>query len=273
MRTVESYDIDKNVEILKEAWEYAKDHEEPAVVIFTHPCMLLRQEQPKILVRVNDDTCIGCKFCINFFNCPGLAFDENSKKAFIDERYCVKCGVCTNVCLTGLLRSYRRREDNAIHHRWSWRQGILFTSRVLGKIALKRGENTIGSEEHGMAQRGGSVISHFKIGPYKSPLISVGDADILLAFDQNEGIRNLHFLNDGGHSVINVHKREAFQNENLKKYLTKRNISTFLLNGYEILDKHMGGNYLFLNVLILGAMSALGIGGICFEEIERLFQA
>ena len=49
-------------------------------------------------------------------------------------------------------------------------QGILFTSRVLGKIALKRGENTIGSEEHGMAQRGGSVISHFKIGPYKSPL-------------------------------------------------------------------------------------------------------
>lgn len=148
-------------------------------------------------------------------------------------------------------------------------QGILFTSRVLGKIALKRGENTTGSEEHGMAQRGGSVISHFKIGPYKSPLISVGDADVLLAFDQNEGIRNLHFLNDGGHSVINVHKREAFQNENLKKYLTKRNISTFLLNGYEILDKHMGGNYLFLNVLILGAMSALGIGGTCFEEIEE----
>jgi indolepyruvate ferredoxin oxidoreductase alpha subunit len=103
VRTVESYDINKNVEILKEAWEYAKDREEPAVVIFTHPCMLLRQEQPKILVRVNDDTCIGCKFCINFFNCPGLAFDEGSKKAFIDERFCIKCGVCTNVCPHGAI--------------------------------------------------------------------------------------------------------------------------------------------------------------------------
>jgi len=103
VRTVESYDINKNVEILKEAWEYAKDHEEPAVVIFTHPCMLLRQEQPQIPVHVNDDTCIGCKFCINFFNCPGLAFDEGSKKAFIDERFCIKCGVCTNVCPHGAI--------------------------------------------------------------------------------------------------------------------------------------------------------------------------
>ncbi|HOJ82541.1 MAG TPA: 2-oxoacid:acceptor oxidoreductase family protein [Acetomicrobium flavidum] len=148
-------------------------------------------------------------------------------------------------------------------------QGILFASRVLGQIALKRGENVIGSEVHGMAQRGGSVISHFKVGPYKCPLISAGDADVLLAFDQNEAIRNLHFLKDGGHCVINVHRREAFQNESLKTYLAKRKIDAFLLNGYEILNEHMGGNYLFLNVLILGAMGGLNIGGISFEEIKE----
>ena len=90
------------MEILKEAWEYAKDREEPAVVIFTHPACCL-DKSSKILVRVNDDTCIGCKFCINFFNCPGLAFDEGSKKAFIDERFCIKCGVCTNVCPHGAI--------------------------------------------------------------------------------------------------------------------------------------------------------------------------
>lgn len=147
-------------------------------------------------------------------------------------------------------------------------QGILFASRVLGEIAIKRGENVIGSEVHGMAQRGGSVISHFKVGSYKSPLISAGDADVLLAFDQNEAIRNLHFLKNGGYGIINVHKMEVFKNESLKKYLTKRNISTFLLKGYEILNEHMKGNYLFLNVLILGAMGALNLGGISFDEVK-----
>jgi len=147
-------------------------------------------------------------------------------------------------------------------------QGILFASRVLGEIAIKRGENVIGSEVHGMAQRGGSVISHFKVGSYKSPLISAGDADVLLAFDQSEGIRNLHFLKKGGYGIINTHKMEVFQNESLKKYLTKRNISTFLLKGYEILNEHMKGNYLFLNVLILGAMGALNVGGISFDEVK-----
>lgn len=104
----------------------------------------------------------------------------------------------------------------------------------------------IGSEVHGMAQRGGSVISHSRWGLW-CPLISAGDADVLLAFDQNEAIRNhLHFLKDGGHCVINVHRREAFQNESLKTYLAKRKIDAFLnLNGYEILNEHMGGNYLF----------------------------
>ena len=53
-------------------------------------------------------------------------------------------------------------------------QGIVFASKVLGHIALKRGEPVVGSEVHGMSQRGGSVISHFKIGAYKSPLVRKG---------------------------------------------------------------------------------------------------
>jgi len=67
-------------------------------------------------------------------------------------------------------------------------QGILFSSRVLGHIAMSKGETVIGSEVHGMAQRGGSVISHFKIGDYSSPLVKAGEADTLLAFDQNEAL-------------------------------------------------------------------------------------
>ncbi|NLB84020.1 MAG: indolepyruvate ferredoxin oxidoreductase [Synergistaceae bacterium] len=146
-------------------------------------------------------------------------------------------------------------------------QGILFTSRVLGKIALDRGVEVIGSEVHGMAQRGGSVVSHFKIGDYQSPLVQTGEADVLLAFDQGEGIRNLSFLKDGGSLVVNIHDEKAFENPNLKEYLKKRHIKVHSVKGYDLLREHMGGNFLFLNVLLAGAMCASGVTDLAFDEV------
>ena len=146
-------------------------------------------------------------------------------------------------------------------------QGILFTSKVLGKIALDRGAEAIGSEVHGMAQRGGSVVSHFKMGSYQSPLVQAGEADVLLAFDQNEGIRNLHFLKDGGSFVVNIHDEKAFKNPNLREYLQKRNIKVHSVKGYDLLREHMGGNFLFLNVLLAGAMCASGVTDLSFDEV------
>ena len=103
VKTVEAYDVALGKAVIREAWEHARSHREPAVVIFRHPCMLLRPEQPAIPVKVDQDTCIGCKFCINFFNCPGLVFDGDAGKAVIDERFCVSCGVCTSVCPHGAI--------------------------------------------------------------------------------------------------------------------------------------------------------------------------
>ncbi|MDR1378892.1 MAG: 2-oxoacid:acceptor oxidoreductase family protein [Synergistaceae bacterium] len=143
-------------------------------------------------------------------------------------------------------------------------QGILFTSKVLGKIAIGKGLSAIGSEVHGMAQRGGSVISHFKVGNYKGPLVTEGNADVVMAFDQSEGIRNLSFLRKGGTFLVNTSSPQAFQNESLKKYLTDREIVTCRFPGYDILNQHMDGNTLFLNVLILGTASGMKIEG--FEK-------
>ncbi|MDR1873610.1 MAG: 2-oxoacid:acceptor oxidoreductase family protein [Synergistaceae bacterium] len=140
-------------------------------------------------------------------------------------------------------------------------QGILFTSRVLGKIAIDRGLSVIGSEVHGMAQRGGSVISHFRVGDYSGPLITEGHADVVMAFDQNEGIRNLSFLKDGGTFVVSVQDPAVLENAHLKKFLGDRKIRTCAFTGFRILDEHMQGNYLFLNVLILGAASGAGVEG------------
>jgi indolepyruvate ferredoxin oxidoreductase beta subunit len=148
-------------------------------------------------------------------------------------------------------------------------QGILFSSRVLGHIAMSKGETVIGSEVHGMAQRGGSVISHFKIGDYSSPLVKVGEADMLLAFDQNEAFRNFHFLRQGGKAVVNVHDKRALENENLQRYIGERSLEIHPIEGYEILKKHMGGNFLFLNVLILGAMCGVQAGNVTRDEVRR----
>jgi indolepyruvate ferredoxin oxidoreductase alpha subunit len=98
VEVVNSYDIAAGADTVKRAWEYAKANQEPAVIIFKYPCMLLKPKYEKIAVNVNDSECVGCKYCIDYFNCPGLVFDENRKKAKIDLRYCVSCGVCLNVC-------------------------------------------------------------------------------------------------------------------------------------------------------------------------------
>jgi indolepyruvate ferredoxin oxidoreductase beta subunit len=73
-------------------------------------------------------------------------------------------------------------------------QGILFMSKVLAQAALDKGYPILGSETHGMAQRGGSVVSHIRVGETKSSLVRTGSADLLLALEENEGYRNLPFL-------------------------------------------------------------------------------
>lgn len=148
-------------------------------------------------------------------------------------------------------------------------QGVLFTSKVLGHIAMTRGENILGSEVHGMAQRGGSVVSHFKVGSYASPLVKKGDADILLAFDQNEAVRSLDFLKTGGALVVNVHDRELWNNEPLKRYIEKKQICVHTMAGYDILKEHMEGRFIFMNALILGAMCGADIGAPSFEEVKE----
>jgi indolepyruvate ferredoxin oxidoreductase beta subunit len=65
-------------------------------------------------------------------------------------------------------------------------QGVLFVTRLMAEAAIRKGLPVLTSETHGMAQRGGTVISHLKVGAYTSPLIRTGQADVLLAM-KDEG--------------------------------------------------------------------------------------
>jgi len=105
-------------------------------------------------------------------------------------------------------------------------QGILFATRIFTTLALEKGYHVIGSETHGMAQRGGSVISHLKIGDYSSPLIRKGTADILLSFDRDEAYRTLSFLKRGGLCFVNS-PEEDFWHPGIKGYLERNEIRAY----------------------------------------------
>ena len=85
-------------------------------------------------------------------------------------------------------------------------QGTLLASVLLGNLALLKGYDVKLSEVHGMAQRGGSVVTHVKIseGTVSSPLIEEGDADIIIAFEELEAYRWLPYLKKGGTMYVNT---------------------------------------------------------------------
>lgn len=84
-------------------------------------------------------------------------------------------------------------------------QGTLLASVLLGNLALAEGYDVKLSEVHGMAQRGGDVVTHVKIseGTVNSPLIEKGDADIIIAFEELEAYRWLPYLKKGGRMYVN----------------------------------------------------------------------
>ena len=82
-------------------------------------------------------------------------------------------------------------------------QGVLFITRIIAEAAIARGLAALASETHGMAQRGGSVISHIKIGPFSSPLIRPGQADLRLALKDENVDALIGYLRPTGRAVIN----------------------------------------------------------------------
>ncbi|MDD3338882.1 MAG: indolepyruvate oxidoreductase subunit beta [Lachnospiraceae bacterium] len=83
-------------------------------------------------------------------------------------------------------------------------QGTLLTSRILGGIAIHGGYDVKLSEVHGMAQRGGSVVTFVRYGDkVAEPIVEVGQADVLIAFERLEALRYIHYLKKDGVLVVN----------------------------------------------------------------------
>ena len=83
-------------------------------------------------------------------------------------------------------------------------QGTRLTCRILGKLAINAGYDVKLSEVHGMAQRGGSVVTFVRYGDkVNEPIVEEGQADVLIAFERLEALRYLHFLKKDGVVIVN----------------------------------------------------------------------
>ncbi|HEX7592707.1 MAG TPA: indolepyruvate oxidoreductase subunit beta [Anaerolineae bacterium] len=131
-------------------------------------------------------------------------------------------------------------------------QGVLFAHQLLADCAVEVGLNVTGAETHGMSQRGGSVVSHLKIGDGNAPLIRQGTADYLLAFDAAEAYRNLSFIRRGGTVVVN-YALSDFPNANVAGHLVNLHVAARVLDADGIAKRL--GRASAANVALLGFAS------------------
>ena len=156
-------------------------------------------------------------------------------------------------------------------------QGIILASDVLGRVAARHGYDVKKNEIHGMAQRGGSVSSHVRFGKtVNSPIIKMGEADVLLSFEQIETLRYFPFLSEKGQVVVNDQKilppavftgQQEYPNDVLEK-IKQKAPNTIIVDGPEIAKKI--GNPKVLNVIFLGVLSKfLDIPAEVYEQTLR----
>lgn len=159
-------------------------------------------------------------------------------------------------------------------------QGTVLASKLIAAAAMNCGNTVHSAETIGMAQRGGSVTSHVRIGDNAfSPLIPKGSADILLAFEPAEAVRNLSFLKKDGTVIVNSNPVKptteslndtGYDGTEMLAYLKKKCSHLIIIDAEKICAPF--GSSRYFNVAILGAAAGAGKLGLSsdalLQEIE-----
>jgi indolepyruvate ferredoxin oxidoreductase, beta subunit len=149
-------------------------------------------------------------------------------------------------------------------------QGTILASEILAEAALKSGQDVRKSEIHGMAQRGGSVSSHIRFGHnVKSPLIEMGQADIMLTFEKVESLRYADMMRDGAKIIMNdleivpttVSLGVSKYPDGIEKIIRGMGFELIEINALELAQK--AGNPKTANVVLLAKLASL------LEEINK----
>lgn len=157
-------------------------------------------------------------------------------------------------------------------------QGTILASKILSEGLLRYGYDVKMSEVHGMAQRGGSVTTQVRFGEkVYSPLIEMGKADAIVAFEKSEALRALPYLKKGGHLIVNDYEihpvpvligAEKYP-QNVDAELKSTVENTIIVDAADIAEKL--GNIKAQNMVLLGTLvKALNITEIDWEKIIEL---
>lgn len=161
-------------------------------------------------------------------------------------------------------------------------QGTVLASKILSQTALMKGYKVFSAETIGMAQRGGSVVSHIRFGNENeaplSPLIPLHQADVIIAFEISEAVRNIDYLKKGGVVIVNKQiiqpvsaslSGKSFVENDLIDYLRNINIGHI-----EVVDTSKACNEIgsskCINILLLSVSCKFGL--FEKEEIEKAMQ-
>lgn len=156
-------------------------------------------------------------------------------------------------------------------------QGVVLASKLIASAALEKGMDVRTSETIGMSQRGGSVVSHVRMGQkIYSPMIPGHSADVLLAFEPAEAVRNLYYLKEGGVAIVNKKAvkpvtsalgQRAYEGEEMIYYLRKRIERLYVVDGEDVCQR--AGSPKVLNVVLLGTALGSGVLDISVADMER----
>jgi indolepyruvate ferredoxin oxidoreductase beta subunit len=145
-------------------------------------------------------------------------------------------------------------------------QGTILASNVLADLGMALGFDVKKAEIHGMSQRGGNVISYIRWGEHVySPIITKGEADIILAFEKLEALRSIEQISPDGMILINDYAIVPVtvssgmsvypDDENIQESLQKFTSNTYWVKGQDIAEEI--GYPKASNVVLLGALTAL----------------
>lgn len=155
-------------------------------------------------------------------------------------------------------------------------QGTILASRILARAALLGGLAVRTAETIGMAQRGGSVVSHIRIGGLaRSPLVPRGSADAIIGFEPAEAVRALPYLGPGGTVIVSaraiapvgaVRPSSVADASTLIGHLRANSGATVVVDTDAVCAEC--GSPKVLNTTLLGAAAAAGALGLSYDEIE-----
>ena len=156
-------------------------------------------------------------------------------------------------------------------------QGVILASRVIAEAAMDKGLAVRTSETIGMAQRGGSVASHVRFGENVfSPLIPLGEADTLLAFEPGEAVRCLPYLRQGGlliacdRAVQPARALAPYSGAEMLRYLRRAVSRCYVLSVREV--EHACGSGKAVNMALVGALFGSGDMPFDLSDAQRAME-